>query len=222
MSDRTDFNRTWLTESPFGIGKYPTYEPLCSNIKSLIHNGFKPVTVKNNLKKIELENTVVYWMESHGKILLGCELYNMPQALVVHLTGKDPTLVKNKRPPYASDLYLAILLDTTKAIRLMSDKQISDEGFDLWTRLYNSGACVAVYCKNEKNAGQTYKLLNSLNDFKSYFSKTNRSMANYQYVITKKGSNALGESICHFGLRRARELAGVGVDDFDPNWHRIL
>jgi len=220
MSDSTDFNRTWLTESPFGIGEFPTYEPLCSNIRSLMKHGFKPTTVKNNLKKIELENTVIYWIESHNKIILGCELYNMPQALVVKLTGKHPDFMH--KPPYASDLYLDILRDTTKAIRLMSDEKISDEGLELWERLYKNGACVSVYCKNEKNAGQTYKILNSLNDFKSYFSKIDKAMMNYQYVITKKKSNALGESICYFGLRRARELAGIDLEDFDPNWNRIL
>ena len=220
MSDRTEFNLTWLVESPVGIGDFPAYDGLCSNIRGAITYGYPITTLPNNLKKIEEGNLLYYWYGTKDNILLGSELHVRDQGLVVSITGKKPELAKN--PPYASDLYLAILQDTNRAIRLLSDEQLSNDGFKLWKRLYDGGACVAVYDNKEKTAGQSFKLLPTLKDFNQYFSEHDSSYARYQYVIMKKGSSAMAETMSYFGLRRLRETAGLDLEDFAPTWNRIL
>jgi len=210
--DRIAFNETWLFESPRQIGTFPTYDGLCQIINSLKKAGLPIQKVKGNLKKIELSEAVYYWYEENDKILLGSELLIKSQALVVRITGKDPALTKHKQPPYASNLYIAILNDTNKAIRLMSDDQLSDEGFKLWRRLYDAGVCVSVYNNASNKPGGSFIWLNSIEDFESYFGKGNISFEQHQYVLSKKGSASLGETLGHFNNRRLRELVGLDLD----------
>lgn len=216
MSDRIDFCRTWLFESPMGSGLFPTYDGLCYAITGL-SNDHTVVHVSNNLRKIEVGNLIFYWyVDANENILLGSELYVRPQGLVVSITGKNSAI--KGQPPFASNLYVDIINDTQRAIRLLSDDSLSDEGFNVWKRLYNDGLCISVYDKSEKMAGQSYKKLNTYQDFESFYKIGDPTYKNYQYVLAKTKSPALAETFAFFNLRRMRELAGLDLEDYDPTW----
>jgi len=210
-SDRLEFNETWVMESPEGIGKWASYDGLCYGIKDTISQGHSIIKLPNNLNKLEAGNLIYYWYGDANKILLGSELHVKPNGLVVAITGKEPDLVKQKQPPYASELYLAIINDTQKAIRLLSDKQLSDQGFNIWKRLYNDNILVGIY-DSKNNVGQSFKRLGSYKEFKQYYKLHDADFQRYQYVLFKNGSNSLIETCSYFNLRRMRELAGLDVD----------
>jgi len=216
MSDRTEFNLTWLLEAPMGIGKFPTYDGLCVAIMGMLSDGYEVISLSNNLNKIEVENFLYYWYGDSTNIILGSELHVKPQGLVVTITGKKPEYIG--APPFASDLYLEILSDTNKGIRLLSGEQLSDKGYELWERLYKAGVCVLVYDTQTKNVGQSYVKLSSYQDFQRYFKQHDPAFQRFQYVLTKKKSSALCEIASYFNLRRMRELANLDVEDFDPSW----
>jgi hypothetical protein len=156
---RENFNQTWLTEMPQGLGSFETFDAIEYHIRDLFRNGIKPSDLGNGLKKVELSQTMYYWYQDHtGAISLGVSLNKEPQGLVVSLTGKNPAL-KN-RPPFASDLYNTILADNkTSSIRLLSDESLSDEGKALWDRLFKQGHAVSIY--DREQPGKTFKTFKS-------------------------------------------------------------
>ncbi len=207
-TDRTDFNESWLMEMPVGFGHTELYDMLTYNIKDLMQHGKKPISLPNNLKKIELETSVFYWYEINNVIALGVELTKRPQALVVRILGKNPEL-RNKEP-YASDLYIAILNDNHKALRIVSDISLSDEGYSLWKRLYMDGHIISVYDRD--SLGRSLITLNSLEEFEEFYDKSDsKDHERYQYVLTE--STYLAETRSFFNTRRARELAGLKLVD---------
>ena len=208
---RANFNNTWLTESPEGIepiGSAPSVE---RHIREWVAAGIPVVHIDNTLKKLEGNQVVYYWYEVKNKILLGIEFEKKPQALVVRLIGKT-----NKgQPPYASDLYNAVLADRKNmpgeinSIRILSDKQLSDEGLGIWKKLLQLGHKVSVYDKN--NPGATFTEILSQEQLMQYFKHDDSNYAQYQYVLSESGL-AHCETNSHFGIRRHRELAGMKLD----------
>jgi len=69
-TSRTDFNETWLTEMPQGIGSFPMFDYLEYNIKDRIKSGSEVLDLKDDLKKIAGQQVVYYWYEKNGMILL--------------------------------------------------------------------------------------------------------------------------------------------------------
>lgn len=201
-TSREDFNETWLTEMPEGLGNFDTFDMVEYNIKDLLKHDIKVNNLKNNLKKVDLSQTLYYWYQtSNGEIILGVELDKKPQGLIVRLVGKNPKYVGKQ--PFTSDLYQFILNDNkTKSLRLFSDNSLSDEGKQIWDRLFNLGLDVSVY--DSLNPGKTFNTFNSKTEMDQYFKKDDRDFKRYQYVLSSPGE-MLAEIRGHFNIRRLRE-----------------
>jgi len=207
-TDRTHFNNAWLIEMPQGIGTFELFDMIEYNINDLKKNGLTPVNLAGNLKKIDLPQSAYYWYEVDNKIVLGMELAKEKQGWIVRGVGKHPRL--KGRPPYASDLYNAVLHDSGHSIRLMSDIDLSDEGYNIWKKLFSLGHKISVY--DRKNPGQTFKTFDSLEDFDNYFKTDDTNFRRYQFILSESGM-MLAETRSHFNTRRMRELAGFGLTD---------
>jgi hypothetical protein len=201
ITNRTDFIETWLTEMPMGLGSFPTFDQVEYTIKDRIKAGSKVIDVSPNIKKIVGQQVIYYWVEIKGEIALGVELQIRPQALVVSVIGKNRKYVN--KPPYASDLYNSILQDSGKSIRLISDLSLSDEGYDIWKRLFKQGHKISVYDRAEP--GKTFTTLNSIEEMDKYFAMDDTDYKRYQYVLSEMGE-VLAETRSYFNTRRYREL----------------
>ena len=201
-TSREDFNETWLTEMPMGLGNFDTFDMVEYNIKDLLKHNIKVNNLRNNLKKVDLSQTLYYWYQtSNGEIILGVELDKKPQGLVVRLVGKNPKYVGKQ--PFTSDLYQFILNDNkTKSLRLFSDNSLSDEGKQIWDRLFNLGLDVSIY--DIENPGKTFKTFNSKTEMNQYFKKDDSDFKRYQYVLSSPGE-MLAEMRGYFNIRRFRE-----------------
>ena len=202
-TSREDFNDTWLTEMPMGLGTFSTYDGLRQDIHNLINFGVQVSNMGNNLRSYVGNQVAYFWYvdpQSEEPILI-TELDIKPQALVVSMTGKSPKY--KGKPPYASELYSVILSSTGRSIRLMSDETLSDEGYDIWKRLLSQGYRVSVYDK--EHPGQTMITIDTLDDMKKYFKTEDPSFKQYQYVISESGE-CLAETRSFFNTRRMREL----------------
>ena len=206
LTSRTNFNESWLSEMPERIESTDLIDMIKYTIQDLQNNNQSPTQVSPNLKKIELSSVVYYWQEdAKGNIIIGGEFGKTPQALVVHAVGKQG----NKgQPPWASDLYLAVLADqskTQKSIRLSSDSTMTDEGVNIWKRLLKAGHPISVYDKT--SPGQTHTRINSPEEM-DQFIQADTNFRKYQFVVSESISESL-EVRSYFLTRRTRELAGM-------------
>jgi hypothetical protein len=221
---RTNFITTFLVELPEKVLVGDSYNIIVNDINGLISdNTYPTIKVKDNLYKIEGSQIIYYWYGTPDSIFLSVELEKRPQALVVRHVGKNPTL-KNK-PPFASDLYNEILNDQKSPIRLMSDDKLSDEGYNIWKKLFLAGHQIGVY--NKKNPGHTFQKLSSQEEMDNFFG-INKSVKdplvykNYQYVILESRGLS-SEAKIFFSNRRIWEINNslnpgincTGGDDFD-------
>lgn len=210
---RREFNRSWLNEAPENIGSFDSGNPLIDSIRIRIDTFNEPVINLDNLsmglRKIQGPQLVFYWIEKDNEIQIAVELIRASQCVTVNNIRKysDP-----KQPPYASDLYLLILQDQRNynniSVRLRSDTQLTTKGFEVWARLFNQGVHISIYDTN--NPGQSYRLIKTIDDLKSYF-LSNREGKRYQYVLSEDGM-CIGEAYCFFNTRRMRELGGLSLD----------
>jgi len=206
-TDRTDFNNTWLMESPEGLGSFEMFDALEYNIRDRKKHGGEIASLGNNLYKIRGEQVLYYWYEKDGKILLGCELSIRPQAMTVNMVGKNPK--HRGSAPYASDLYAAILKDNSRSI-VVSDTQLSDEGYNIWKRLVRKGFAVSVY--DSKQPGKSFKTFRDEAELDEFFKDDDTDYRRYQYVLSSEGE-VLAETRSYFNTRRYRELAGLSLKD---------
>lgn len=199
-SPRQNFVNTFLSEMPEGIGITDLADKLEYFISDHKKAGIYPVqTLAGGLKKIEGDQILFYWYEDkNGKFLLGAELDKSPYAAIVREVGK----FKKGRPPYASDLYAAIINDRRGSIRLMSDETLSDEGLLLWKRLVTQGFKVSVYDQNEP--GKSFKQLTDPASLDQFFKDDDRSHRRYQYIVSESGHSIEVRHL--FETRRLREL----------------
>ena len=202
MSIINEFNETWLNEMPQNIGIYDTYNNLIHNIKERIQDGSEPQKI-NELYMIQGSEVQFYWYEDNGIITLGTELYKKPQGLVISITGKNSDY--KGKPPYASDLYNDILNLTHRSIKLLSDDKLSDEGFNLWKKLYSKGHKISVY--DNTNPGQSLRTIKSIDDLDKFF-KNDAKYKRYQFVLSENGE-VLAETRSYFNTRRHLELSGL-------------
>jgi hypothetical protein len=208
-TSRTDFVETWLMEAPEGLGNMETFDQVRYNIQDLKLHQIPVQDLSAGLKKTELSQTLYYWFEISGEIILGTELDRRSQGLVVRLTGKDPAL--RGKPPFASDLYISVLNDNQdKSLRILSDNQLSDEGYKIWKRLFAQGAQVSVYDKN--NPGKSFRTFQDFSEFDKYFQHDNSDYKSSQYVLSSN-SASLAETRGFFHIRRYRELTGLSCED---------
>ena len=211
-TSRSDFNETWLTEMPRGLGSFEMYDMLVYNIKDRIKNGSTVLDLGNDLKKIDGSQVKYYWYEKNGTILLGAELSVKPQGLVVNSLAKNPEI---RGAPYATDLYDAILKDSNRSIKLLSDIDMSDEALKVWKRLVSQGHKISVY--DRENPGQTFTTIHNEQDLEKYFKHDDTDYRRYQYVLSETGE-VLAETRSYFNTRRMRELSGIGLtDEYEHN-----
>lgn len=201
---REEFNESWLGEMPERIGTTELIDMLEYNIKDLIKNGHKPESI-GSLQKIELASVVYYYQtDRDGNISIAVAFDKKPNTLVVNSIGKRGNAGK---PPFASDLYIAVLNDrkgSNNSISLTSDETLSDRGFAIWKRLLQAGHSISLYDKNAP--GQTHTRINSVKELTSFFKNDNRDYRRYQYILSE------GDGIevrAQFLTRRTRELAGL-------------
>lgn len=207
-TSRTDFNETWLTEMPMGLGSFPMFDVIDYSIKDRIKRGSPVIDLENGLRKIVGQQTAYYWYEKNNTIILGVELSIKPQGLVVTGLARNP---KFKGPPYANDLYDAILKDSDRAIRVVSDVDMSDEAFNVWARLLQMGHKISVY--DNKEPGKTFKTIDTMDELKSFFKTDDTDYRRYQFVLSETGE-MLAETRSYFNTRRMRELTGMGLEDY--------
>ncbi|VVC05174.1 Uncharacterised protein [uncultured archaeon] len=103
--------------------------------------------------------------EKSGEITIGVELDKKPYALVVSYLGKNPKY--RGKSPFASDLYGEISKDSQKNVCIVSDKQLSEEGFRVWEKLFDDGFRIRVY--DEDFPGRSFNVLKAKDDLKKYF-----------------------------------------------------
>ena len=206
-TSRTDFNETWLAEMPQDIGAFSLYDMVEYNIKDRIKSGSQVIDLPNGLKKIVGQQVVLYWYEKNGVILLGAELSIKPQGLVVSALAKNP---KISGSPYATDLYDAILNDSSRSIKLLSDIDMSDKAFKVWAKLLTMGHKISVY--DNTSPGKSFKTISDVHELASYFKDDDSSYRKYQYVLSESGET-LAETRSYFNTRRMRELSGMGLED---------
>lgn len=208
MTSRTNFKNTWLVEMPMGLNQPNMYETLIKYIRERIENGSTVIDLPNNLYKIQGRQVVYYWYEINHIIILAIELRIESEGLVVNFISKNPNY--KGKPPYASDLYNAILDDNNRSIRIISDTQLIDEGYAIWKKLLKLGNKISVY--NKANPGQTFTTLNTVEDMDNFFKHDNRDYKQYQFVLSESGE-MLAETKSLFNTRRYRELAGLDLED---------
>lgn len=201
---RREFNESWLTEMLFRISSVDAYNQLMHNINDRKRAGSRVQQVKNNLYKIQGMQIAYYWYEIDSIIALATELEKKPQSLIVNLTGKHPGF--EGKAPFASNLYTEILNDNDFAIRILSDKQLSDEGLSIWKKLLSLGNQIGIY--DTQSPGQTFKIIKNNQELESYFSHTDPNFSRYQYVLARPGE-MLAETQSFFNTRRYRELCGM-------------
>jgi hypothetical protein len=206
-TDRTWFNESFLSESPQRHSPAEYFENILFSINDYIEYGIIPINLGKindfDFCKIDLNDSVYYWFEKNKEILLGVELSKKKYTWQIHLLGK-----KISGPPYAVDMYCAILNDSGKNITIMSDDQLTDKGFKIWNRLFNMGHKILVYDKNKP--GISMKAINSASDLELYFGDDIENK-NYRYVLVEQ--HYIGETRGFFNVRRSREKLKLFLED---------
>lgn len=207
-TSRIDFNETWLYEMPSGLGNFEIFDQLQYNILHRIKDGSQIIQLSDNLNKIVGPQILYYWYGTKTNIILAVELEVKHQGLMVNTIGKNPKY--KGEPPFASDLYNAILNDYHRSIRILSDQQLSDEGYNIWKKLFSLGHRISVY--NKDTPGITFKPFTSLEDMDQYFKHDDYDFKKYQFVLSEAGEQ-FSETHSHFNTRRMRELCGLDLED---------
>jgi hypothetical protein len=209
QTSRNDFNNTWLFEMPSGIGSFEIFDAFIYTLKDLISTNIPVIKLDNNLNKIDLPSSVYYWYEQNNEIILGSELHKKPQGLVISVTAKNPKY--RGKPPFASNLYKTILKDNSNLnIRILSDTQLSDEGYSIWKSLFKDGVKISVY--DRENPGKSFKTFDNIEDMEKYFEDDNSDFKRYQYIMSENIMQ-IAECKSFFNTRRYRELAGLDLED---------
>lgn len=203
-TSREDFVETWLTEMPVGSTPIGTFDPIKYNIEDLISNGAKVLNSKSGAKKIDLNQTAYYWFENNSEIQIAVELEKRPQGLVVRSVGKNPKYSGKK--PNAVDLYNAVLNDSDRAIRLMSDEVLTDAGKKIWDKLLASGHTISVY--DSSAPGSSFVTIKTPAELDQYYDKSKHDFKKYQYVLAESGPIMLDLRSLFLG-RRLRELCNI-------------
>lgn len=206
IDSRTDFINTFLLEMPLQISPLEGYENIVAYIKEMLDAKVNVINFSNSLKKIQGNEIIYYWYQNNDRISLGAQIEKRPQGYVINLVSKDPQLKGS--PPFASDLYDAILTDLKGPVRLsdqlLSDTKLSNEGFAIWKKLLSLGHKITVYKKDEP--GKTFKEIKTDNDLQYFGPTTDKE--DYQFVLTESIKSFI-DVHGFFSIRRHRELSGI-------------
>lgn len=202
IDSRTMFNESWLVEFPEPITDADYAKSLIHDITDYKQHGGQVIKLGNNLFKIEGPQVVYYWYEDQSNnIILGCELEKKAQTLVINLVAK----IKKRQPPYASDLYDAILKDRkniageNSSILLSSDNKLTMSGFDIWKRLLELGHKIIAY--NSSVPGASAIVISNPIELERYFNQNNKQ---WRYAIVE--GSCVGDVKSLFNLRKHREV----------------
>jgi len=102
-----------------------------------------------------------------------------------------------------------ILKDSGKNIRILSDTQLSDQGYAVWKQLFAKGHKVSVYDRNQP--GKTFKTFNDPTEMDQYFAQDDTDYERYQFVLSEQTN--IAECRSFFNIRRYRELTGLSLED---------
>ena|ERR1039457_856074 len=199
-TEREDFNKSWLFETPESL-EFSSWNSIRNEITEFRSITNNTQILPNGFQKLDLLTQVFYWFEKNNEIVIGTSLDKQPRSLVVQLTGKNPKFIK--QPPYASDLYLAILNDLKNTNRniVLSDKTLSDEGYGIWKKLFQDGHTVSLYDKN--NPSKSFKKFDSIEDMDKYF-QTGQKYQDYRFVLSESKLAQIAV-YASFRMRKIRE-----------------
>ena len=210
LGSRSSFIETWLTEMPMGLGAFDTYDMIEYTIKDFLKNGVAPKST-NGIFKIAADDKLFYWIGAANRVDIATELHAKPEGLVVSITGKNPKL--KGRAPFASDLYSAILKDSDKNIKLMSDDQLSDEGFALWKNMVKSGHKVSVF--DIREPGKSFQSFDKPEDLDKFFKNDDSDFRRYRYVLSENITSYVSMR-SSFRMRLFREsVPGMALSDYE-------
>jgi hypothetical protein len=201
------FKAAFLYESPTGINPMYVFNELKYNINELIDlNVYPIINLNNNLKKIELETYIYYWIESSDKeIQIATEVNKVELGNIIRLVGKNSKY--KGLNPFANIFYEEILKDV-KGNLIFSDDVMTEAGYNIWKKLFLDGHKISVY--DATSPGKIFIRLKDLEEFDLYFKMKDERFRKYRFVITEQKSlNNYGDLITTFGLRRIKELMGV-------------
>lgn len=190
---RKEFTETWLSEMPGMAGNLDLYPSLLHQLNDFLKHGFEKAKVADNIFKLAFDDVGYYWVEVADEPVLIVEVKIKPDAYHISMTGKKSDTFG--KPPYASDLYSAILKDSKKSL-LFSDEYLSDKSFDLWAKLLKSGKQISVYDTKEMEL----KNISTVDELKRYYhSNGNR----FRFTLSE---NVIKESAIKvkFNLYRTR------------------
>jgi hypothetical protein len=202
---RKQFTESWLKEFPERIAGTELIDMLRYNINDMIKNNAKVEELSNNLKKIETSSTIYYWYGDNKNPTLAIELSKSADSLIVNAVGK----LNKSGPPYASDLYHAILVDqkkSNKSIQLFSDQVMTDSGLQIWKNLLKRGHKISVY--NTNFPGQSFKTIDTEQELLNFFKDDDTDYREYRFVLSEN-TDILLNTKSLFLTRRLRELSGM-------------
>jgi hypothetical protein len=197
MTNYTEtFKNKWLFESPMSTGPsaHNPYGDLVSAITSNINSGHNPVVLQNGLKKLDTGTDIFYWVEKNDTIEIATQVEKIPTGLYIELTGKKPS-----GTVFASDLYDMILNDAGRL--LFSGNILSDEGINVWKRLFDNGR--KIYAYDTKNHNNKFDI-NSKDDFKKFIGDT-PDYKKYRYALSENTKNHIAV-VTSFDLMRTYNL----------------
>lgn len=189
---------------PMGLGLIDMFDMVEYTIRDRIKKGADIRELGEGFKCISDANIKYYWYEKDNDIILAMDLTVNPQGLVVNAIGKNPKY--KGRPPFASSLYDLVLNDNDKSIRILSDTQLSDEGYAIWKKLFAAGHKISVYDSN--NPGKTFKTFQNSMEMDKYFKDYDNDYQRYQFILSES-YDALLETSDNFEFRRLKEMAGL-------------
>jgi hypothetical protein len=207
LDSREKFDKSFLIESLEKTGPRNDFSFLLTLINEKKQYFPNSVTkVKDNWIKYQSKEILLFWYEDNNEIYIAAEFSIDPYILTVNIIGKN--LKFKKSYPYASDLYSEVLEDSKSnnpAIKLYSDKSLSEEGFKIWQRLLDKGHKISVYDVSDKNHIELQKITN-IDDLKKYHMQ-DPEFQKYRYVISETSYTS---DLNHFFvLREYRRLSGI-------------
>jgi len=202
----TDFNESWISETPMGVGGYPgLYQTIVTDMSDIQNYGRAATTdMGNGYYKLTGTSSVFYWRENDSIIEIIMSLTPKPHALVVTGIAKNPNYTGNT---YATDLYRVALSDSGKSLRFTSDDMMTSDGIKVWKRLVTDGFKVSIYDKN--NPSELIQITNP-SELESYFKPNERSFARWQYVLSESHEKS-ADIWYNFRVMKIQESSGIKV-----------
>ncbi|CAB4129703.1 hypothetical protein UFOVP116_87 [uncultured Caudovirales phage] len=168
-------------------------------------------TVNTNIFKLELGSQVTYWFgdESAQNVSIIVDTNVDGNFCKVVLSSKNPAIPQGS-PPFASELYLEIKLDTGKAaLVLTSDNLMSTDGEKLWKGLVQRGNKLSVYdTELSKYVLTPIESISQLDDFLGDFTKNK-----YVFVLSETADQQRG-TMHSINIMELKRLANWPLFEF--------